>query len=231
MMTFQANDLEMLLTCKTIADNFAANIQELRQANKKWTDEYLASVQNRVDRAFNYYLGLEANREIEQVRNKLNNIQAQALRAVAFLKTRIEVIYALDEKHKNEILDKLGFQAYLQAIKEKDTSELLKLLSKIKDNLTEDIKKDLIKSQGDKNFIERIYLFANKLNKANHSQNSLMATKKAIAEDAREIFNNLLLDILEISELATEFYQEHPEKVKLFNYSFIAQNKFVSSDS
>lgn len=231
MMTIQANDLEMLLTCKTIADNFAANIQELRQVNTKWTDEYLVSILNRVDRAFNYYLGLEANREIEQARNKLNNIQAQALRAVAFLKTRIEVIYALDEKRKNEILDKLGFQAYLQAIQEKDTSVLLELLSKIKDNLSEDIKKDLIKSQGDQNFIERIYLYANKLNKANRSQNSLMATKKAIAEDAREIFNNLLLDILEISEQTTEFYQDSPEKVRLFDYSFIAQNRFVSSDS
>ena len=165
-MTIQANDLEMLLTCKTIADNFAANIQELRQVNKKWTDEYLVSILNRVDRAFNYYLGLEANREIEQARNKLNNIQAQALRAVAFLKTRIEVIYALDEKRKNEILDKLGFQAYLQAIQEKDTGVLLELLSKIKDNLSEDIKENLIKNQGDQNFIDRIYLFANKLNKA-----------------------------------------------------------------
>lgn len=231
MMNFQANDLEMLLTCKTIADNFTANIQELRQVNTKWTDEYLVSILNRVDRAFNYYLGLEANREMEQARNKLNNIQAQALRAVAFLKTRIEVVYALDEKRKNEILDKLGFQAYLQAIQEKDTSVLLELLSKIKDNLSEDIKKDLIKSQGDQNFIERIYLFANKLNKANHSQNSLMATKKAIAEDAREIFNNLLLDILEISEQATEYYQNNPEKVKLFDYSFIVQHRFVSSDS
>lgn len=231
MMNFQANDLEMLLTCKTIADNFTANIQELRQVNTKWTDEYLVSILNRVDRAFNYYLGLEANREMEQARNKLNNIQAQALRAVAFLKTRIEVVYALDEKRKNEILDKLGFQAYLQAIQEKDASVLLELLSKIKDNLSEDIKKDLIKSQGDQNFIERIYLFANKLNKANHSQNSLMATKKAIAEDAREIFNNLLLDILEISEQATEYYQNNPEKVKLFDYSFIVQHRFVSSDS
>jgi len=231
MMTYQANDLEMLLTCKTIADNFAANIRELRKANKKWTDEFLVSVLNRVERAFSYYLGLEANREIEQARNKLNNIQAQALRAVAFLKTRIEVIYALDEKRKNQVLDKLGFQAYLQAIHEKDTGVLLELLSNIKENLSEDIKNDLIKSQGDQNFIERIYLFANKLKKANRSQNSLMATKKAIAEDAREIFNNLLLDILDISEKATEFYQRNPEKVKLFDYSFITQNRFVSSDS
>ncbi|MBN2215444.1 MAG: hypothetical protein JW723_14485 [Bacteroidales bacterium] len=231
MMTYQAKDLEMLLTCKTIADNFAANIQELRKADKNWTDEYLVSMLNRVDRAFNYYLGLEANREIEQVRNKLNNIQTQALRAVAFLKTRIEVIYALDEKRKNQVLDKLGFHKYLQAIQEKDTDVLLELLSKIKDNLSEDIKNDLIKSQGDKNFIERIYQFANKLNKANRSQNSLMATKKAIAEDAREVYNNLLLDILDISEKATEFYQDSPEKIKLFDYSFIAQNKFVSSDS
>jgi hypothetical protein len=228
-MTYQANDLEMLLTCKTIADNFASNIQELKKANSKWNDEFLALVLSRVDRAFNYYLGLEANREVEQARNKLNNIQAQALRAVAFLKTRIEVVYALDEKRKNQVLDKLGFQAYLKAIQEKDTGVLLELLSRIKENLSEDIKKDLIKSQGDQNFIERIYLFANKLNKANRSQNSLLATKKAIAEDAREVFNNLLLDILDISQKATEFYQNNPEKANLFDYSYIAQNKFVSS--
>jgi hypothetical protein len=229
MMTYQANDLEMLLTCKTIADNFASNIQELKKANSKWNDEFLALVLSRVDRAFNYYLGLEANREVEQARNKLNNIQAQALRAVAFLKTRIEVVYALDEKRKNQVLDKLGFQAYLKAIQEKDTGVLLELLSRIKENLSEDIKKDLIKSQGDQNFIERIYLFANKLNKANRSQSSLLATKKAIAEDAREVFNNLLLDILDISQKATEFYQNNPEKANLFDYSYIAQNKFVSS--
>ena len=53
-------DLKMLLICKTITENFAANISELSQVNPKWTDQYLVSILNRVDRAFNYYLGLNA---------------------------------------------------------------------------------------------------------------------------------------------------------------------------
>lgn len=220
----------MLLICKTITENFAANISELSQVNPKWTDQYLVSILNRVDRAFNYYLGLEANREIEQARNKLNSIQAQALRSVAFLKTRIEVVYARNEKRKNQVLDMLGFKNYLTAIQEKDTEVLLELLSNIKENLTDDIKKELIRNKGDEAFIERISQFAARLKKANLSQNSLMSTKKAIAEDASEIFNDLLLEILEISEAVSAFFTSQPEKAKLFDYEFIARNNFVALD-
>lgn len=223
-------DLKMLLICKTITENFAANISELSQVNPKWTDSYLVSISGRVDKAFDYYLGLETNREIEQVRNKLNSIQAQALRSVAFLKTRIEVVYVRDEKRKNQVLNTLGFKTYLTAIQEKDSEVLLELLGNIKENFTDEIKRELFRNQGDEAFVDRISEFAARLKKANLSQNSLMATKKAIAEDASEIFNNLLLEILEISEAVSAVYTNQPEKAKLFDYSFIARNNFVTLD-
>ena len=124
----------------------------------------------------------------------------------------------------------LGFKNYLTAIQEKDTEVLLELLSNIKENLTDDIKKELIRNKGDEAFIERISQFAARLKKANLSQNSLMSTKKAIAEDASEIFNDLLLEILEISEAVSAFFTSQPEKAKLFDYEFIARNNFVALD-
>ena len=71
--------------------------------------------------------------------------------------------------------------------------------------------------------------FAVKLKRVNESQRSLMATKKAIAEDAKNVFNNLLLNILDISKCALEYYENDPEKAKLFDYTYIIQNQVVSS--
>lgn len=231
MITHKSTDLELLLACKIVAENFAAHYQELGIINPSYTKDSVNHLFNRVDRAFNYYLGLETSRETEHSRNKLNHIQAQALRAVAFLKTRIEVIYALDSKRKNKVLNKLGFKDYLKAIQEKDTEMLLKLLGNIKKNLTTEIKGELIKNESDRNFIDRISQFAIKLQKANQSQTSLMATKKAIADQATEVYNELLLDILEICKDATELYKDKPEKARLFDYSVIVRKTLISEIS
>ncbi len=225
-----SHDLELLMTCKIIVENLNTNQPELVRLNPEWTKDFAINLSNRVERAFNFYLGHETNRETEQVRNKFNHIQAQALRAVAFLKTRIEVSYVLDSKRKNQVLDTLGFKLYLKAIHEKDSDKLLELLSHIKENLTDEIKKDLIKNESDRNFIDRITVFATKLQKVRQSQTSLLATKKAIAEQAKEIYNELLLDVLDICSEVTGFYKDKPEKANLFNYSMIAQKHFLTAE-
>ena len=230
MATQFSQDLEMLMTCKIIAENFYVKQPELSNYNPFWTMDFVNTLKRRIERAFNYYLGLETNRQTAQAQNKLNHIQAQALRAVAFLKTRIEVIYALDPKRKEEVLEKLGFKLYLAAIQDRDTLKLLDLLSNIRDNLTGNIKDDLVRNESDNTFIERISQYATKLQRANQSQTSLLATRKAIAEEAKEIYNELLLEVLEICKGASEFYKNQPDKVKLFDYSRIVQQHFMSTE-
>ncbi len=213
------NDFRMLLTCKTIAEDLALHIKELQQVNPVWTEGFSNELLNRVDSAFDYYLGLESNRRIEDVRNKLNHIQAQALRAIAFLKTRIDIAYAFNERKKNEVLNKLGFRQYLQAVQDKDTTALLDILSRIHENLSDSIRKDLIKNPSDEAFLMRITQFATRLRKANLSQQSLMATKKAIAENALKTYRELVYTLLEISQMATSYYKKDPQKASMFDYS------------
>ncbi|MBN2610436.1 MAG: hypothetical protein JXB00_02670 [Bacteroidales bacterium] len=231
MTTTATHDLDMLMACKIVTENFAVNLPELKNANETWTEETVVSLMNRVERAFNYFLGMEANRESALARNKLNHIQAQALRAVVFLKTRIEVIYALDLVRKNQVLDRLGFKAYLKAIYEKDTGMLLELLGNINKNLTEDIRKDLIRNEADRFFIERLSQYAVKLQKANLSRTSLLSARKAITEQAGEIYNELLLEVLDICSEATAYYRDKPAKAKLFDFSFIIKNPLIASVS
>ncbi|MFO7657070.1 MAG: hypothetical protein R6W78_08385 [Bacteroidales bacterium] len=231
MTTTATHDLDMLMTCKIVSENFAANLPELKNANAAWTDETVNTLMNRVERAFNYFLGMEANRETAQAQNKLNHIQAQALRAVVFLKTRIEVIYALDLDRKIKVLDQLGFNAYLKSIHEKNAEMLLELLGSITQNLSKDIRKELIRNEADKNFLERLSNYAVRLQKANLSRTSLLATRKAITEQAGEVYNELLLQVLDICSEATDYYRDKPDKAKLFDFSYIIKNPLIASVS
>lgn len=225
----QFDDLDMLLTCRKIAENISSNITDLQKANEKWNEDFAASLVREIDTAFNFYLGFESNKKIAHTRNRLNHIQAQALRAIAFFKTSIDINYALNEKRKNEILDLLGFKYYLVAVQEKDSNALLDLLSNVEKNLSDDLKNELIKNPGDKTFLERIVLFASKIKQANQSQKSLLSTKKAIEEDAKNIFNQVFQKILGLSKEITELYKDNPDKARLFDYTVVLASHFPDS--
>ncbi len=225
----QNEDFNMLIACNTIAENFASNINELRKINHAWTDKFVNKLLMQVEEAFAYYLDLEANRKIQDMQNKLNSIQIQALRAICFLKTRIDITYANDEARKNYVLDQLGFKLYLQAVEQKDAEALIELLSKIRKNLSDDITKELIKNHSDQTFIERISLFAAKLKKINRSHNALVATKKLTTKGAVGIFSDLYLDILTISKQIKDFYKNQPEKAKMFDYNYIVKHRVSSA--
>ncbi|NJK86537.1 MAG: hypothetical protein HC906_11780 [Bacteroidales bacterium] len=76
----------MLMTCRNIVDILSLNEKDVQKVNAEWNGIYIDTLKKELERAFNYYLGYEANKNIALSRNKFNTIQAQALRAIAFLK-------------------------------------------------------------------------------------------------------------------------------------------------
>jgi hypothetical protein len=223
------SNLDMLMTCRTIAENFSLHIVDLQQVKKEWNEDFANSLIYEIETAFHYYIGVEANNKIAQVKSRFNHIQAQAIRAIAFLKTRIDIAFALNEDRKKEILNALGFDLYAKALHEKNSEALLDLLSNIEKNLTPTIKNELVKNSADQAFLDRISGYAEKIKKVNQSQNSLLATKKAIAEDALLFFNELLLKILDISQTIASYYKDNPEKAKMFDYTSVMSHHFPDS--
>ncbi|NJK86536.1 MAG: hypothetical protein HC906_11775 [Bacteroidales bacterium] len=125
-------------------------------------------------------------------------------------------------------MQQLGFKDYLKAVHERDTDALLELLGNIEKNMSDEIKNELIRNTGDSAFIDRIILFASKIKKANLSQRSLMATKKAIEQDARKIFEQLLYKVYRLCQDTYDYYLEHnAEKAKMFNHAYTLE-KYIS---
>jgi hypothetical protein len=216
---YRFKDLEMLMAAQDIAENLRLNISALSSAYPEFNMQFIKSLSERIDKGFEYFLGLGTSRELQRIKNSLNSVQAQSLRAIAFLKTLIELRTGNDLNRKKQILDLLGSRKYLKAIQNNDTLALLGLLSNIRDNMNDSLKDELIKNKSDEVFLERISEYAQKLNKANRSKESLNATRKAIEEEAQLFFNDIYTSVITVCKKGARFYHDNPEKRSLFTFS------------
>ena len=216
---YRYKDLDMLMASQVITESFQSNLSALSTVHPGFTRQYAHSLSERINKGFEYFLGLGTSRELQRIKNTLNSVQAQSLRAIAFLKTLIELRTGNDITRKEQILETLGFRKYLKAVQNNDTMALLGLLSSIRDKMNVSLKDELIKNKSDAAFIERISEYAKKLNKINRSKESLNATRKAIEEEAQQTFNAIYSDIINICKIAARFYSNDPEKHELFVFS------------
>ena len=221
---YHYKDLDMLMTSQVIAESFQSNLSALSTVYPEFTRQYANSLSEKINKGFEYFLGLGTTKELQRIKNTLNSVQTQSLRAIAFLKTLIEIRTGNDAKRKKQILETLGFRKYLKAVRNNDTMALLGLLSSIHDKMDDSLKEELIKNKSDAAFIERISEYAKKLNRINRSKESLNATRKAIEEEAQQIFNTIYSDIINICKIAARFFKDDQQKHELFVFSKVANH-------
>ena len=87
---YNYKDVEMLVTSKTIAENFKTNLTELSSTRSDWTEQYASDLISQIDNAIDNYLGTDAKKELRNATANLGSIQVPAKRDISFFKTQID---------------------------------------------------------------------------------------------------------------------------------------------
>ncbi|MGQ1788492.1 MULTISPECIES: hypothetical protein [unclassified Saccharicrinis] len=213
---YNYKDVDMLLASKTISQSLISYIDELSVARTTWTIDYANGLSAKIDDAIDNYLGLDKKKELRNATTQLGAIQTPARRDLSFLKTQLEVDFGSEAK---EIVKNLGFTKNLKAVQDNNQEALIQLLYTFKQNLTEDLKTQIIEKGTAPALLARMVGYADQMKDANVSQETMKETSKALSEEAIDALNDIYSEIAGICKIAASFYQYEPLKKEQFTIS------------
>ncbi len=216
---YSCKDVEMLMTSKTIAESFKANITGLSAIRTNWTPEYATTLGSRIDDAIETHMGIDARKDLRNATSTLEAIQIPAKRDVSFFKTQIDDDFKKEPAKKEEILRTLGFTKYLKGVQDNNQESLIQLLYQFKKSMTEGLKQDITAKGMSATLIDNIMGYASTFSQANVAQESLKGSTKEITQEVTEVFNAIYDEIIGICKIASKFYQYEPLKKEQFTFT------------
>lgn len=221
---YSYKDVDMLLASKTVVKSLENGLAELSVARSSWTPEFVTALTDSIDNAIDNFLGLDKKKELRNATAQLTALQGPALRDLSFIKTQIEVDFGDDA---GDMLKALGFNNNLRDAQRGDQEALIQLLYSFKKGMTEELKTQITAKGTNPTLIDRITGYAEQINQANVTQETLKETTKAISEEAVKIFNEIYNEVIGICKIAHSFYQYEPLKRDQFAFSQVVNNMNV----
>ena len=221
---YNYKDVDMLLASKTIIESFKSNIAELSVIRTNWDETYSKEMSDKIDEAIDKYLGVDKKKELRNATSNLASIQLPALRDLSFIKTQLEVDFDDDKAKLKELLNTLGFDSHLKQAQKKDQEALIQLLYNFKSNLTPKLKREIESKGINPILLDKVVGYANKVKKANISQETLKEVTKDISQDITRVFNDIYSEIIGICKISSNYYQYDELKKELFTFSKVVAN-------
>ena len=125
---YKCKDVEMLITAATINDSAIKNKTFLQSKRANWADPFFEDFKEEIDKTIEDYLGLDSAKQLRDSTKIVLEIQANAMKDLAELKTQIDADFKSNPSQRTEILTTLGFNTYYTAVKNKDQEALVNLL-------------------------------------------------------------------------------------------------------
>jgi hypothetical protein len=214
----------MLLTAKTIAESFKANLSVLSSIRTDWTEQYAGDLISRIDKAIEIYLGIDAKKDLRNSTTNLIAIQIPALRDVSFFKTQIDDDFRNDPSKRDEILKVLGFAKHLKNVQKSNQEALIQLLYSFKTNMNETLRKEITSKGMNGSLIDNIISYADAFRQANVTQENYKVSTKEISKEASDSFNAIYDEIIGICKKASNYFHYEPLKAEQFTFNKVLTN-------
>lgn len=216
---YKCKDVEMLITAATINDSAIKNKTFLQSKRANWADPFFEDFKAEIDQAIEDYLGLDSAKQLRDSTKIVLEIQANAMKDLAELKTQIDADFKSNPSQRTEILTTLGFNTYYTAVKNKDQEALVNLLFQFKTNLTPEVR-TIITDQGTAPAtLDTIILYAEELKNANIAQEGNKGARKEITAEAVTAFNAIYDKVINIAVISAKFYKDKPELKDQFSFT------------
>lgn len=221
---YSYKDVDMLMACKVVAENFKANIAELAAVRSDWTEAYAWDLSGRVTQTIETHLGIDAKKELRNATSDLSGIQLAARRDLSFFKTQIDEDFKAQPLRCDEILNTLGFSKFLKDVQKGNQEALVQQLYAFKKNMSDSLRNQIVEKGTSAALIDRIVGYALTFNEANTSQEGLKQTTKTISQEVIDSFNTIFAEIIGICKKASVYYQYDVVKKEQFTFSKVVAN-------
>ena len=216
---YSYKDVEMLVSAKTLTENFKAHKAAIVATRATWADPFIANFQTRIDTAISTYLGLDPKKDLKLATQQILQLQAQALINLALFKVNIAADYATDKTRLNWLLDTLGFTAHHKASQTGDQEALVELLQKFKLNMTAALKTEITTKGTSSTLITDIVNSADPIKNANVSQEGLKGSTKGLTDEAVKEFNAIYAQAMAIGTITAKLFKSDPIKRDKFTFT------------
>jgi hypothetical protein len=211
----------MLLASRTIAKNFLANLEDLKDLRTNWDEAYAGSLVERIDSIIDNYLGMDKRKELKEATENVTQSQFSVIRDLNFIKIQIKV--DLPEEAQ-KILQRLGYARHGEAVINKDQESLIEMLFVFKKEMTEKLKTKICSKGINPEIIERIIEYSEQIKRLNTIQESLKNTAKLVTGNVKDTFNEIYNEVVGICKIVQSYYQLEPLKQEQFVFSGIVDN-------
>jgi hypothetical protein len=216
---YKGKDVEMLTAVSAIVDHAIDCKEFLISKRSTWADPFFPDLKIRILSAFSDILGVDSSDGLTPATRLVNNLQANASTLLSELKVQIDMDFKKTPERRDEILKVLGFSTLLKDTQKGSQESMVELLYKFKLAITEDLKSEITAKGTDPATIESIVGFAEQLNTANITQESIKSSKKEITASAVSQLNEIYDDVISIAQIAANFYKDDAIKQGYFSYS------------
>ena len=216
---YKCKDVEMLITAATINDSAIKNKTFLQSKRANWADPFFEDFKDQIDQTIEDYLGLDSAKQLRDSTKIVLEIQANAMKDLAELKTQIDADFKSNPSQRTEILTTLGFNTYYTAVKNKDQEALVNLLFQFKTNLTPEVRTKIIGQGTAPATLDTIILYAEELKNANITQEGNKGARKEITAEAVTAFNAIYDKVINIAVISAKFYKDKPELKDQFSFT------------
>ena len=216
---YKCKDVEMLITAATINDSAIKNKTFLQSKRANWADPFFEDFKDQIDQTIEDYLGLDSAKQLRDSTKIVLEIQANAMKDLAELKTQIDADFKSNPSQRTEILTTLGFNTYYTAVKNKDQEALVNLLFQFKTNLNPTLNAEIVAKGIAQITIDNIIGYANTLKDANITQETYKGTRKEITDEAIRAFNLIYEQVISIAKISSNFYKNEKPKQELFSFA------------
>ena len=216
---YKCKDVEMLITAATINDSAIKNKTFLQSKRANWADPFFEDFKDQIDQTIEDYLGLDSAKQLRDSTKIVLEIQANAMKDLAELKTQIDADFKSNPSQRTEILTTLGFNTYYTAVKNKDQEALVNLLFQFKTNLTPEVRTKIIDQGTAPATLDTTILYAEELKNANITQEGNKGARKEITAEAVTAFNAIYDKVINIAVISAKFYKDKPELKDQFSFT------------
>lgn len=218
---YAGKDVELLIVCATIIEHAIAHQTFLVSKRAVWADPFFPDIKRQIQTASTDFLGTDNALQLREATQIVTRLQNDALNDLAEFKVQIMEDFKSNKPRRSEILNRLGFKTHYKDAQHRDQEALIELLLKFKLNMSRDLQSEITHEGTSETTINNIIGYADVLETANITQETLKGTRKEITQEAITAFNAIYEEVISIAKIATNFFKDDKAVKDKFSYAII----------
>ncbi len=220
--SYHCSDMKLLVVCATITESFLANREPIVTVQSSWADPFGENLKARIQAAGTSYIGKDYYAGLRSATDDLKIIQKEALENLGLFKAQLEVNF--DNVRYKELLGHFGFANYYSKAQKGNQEALISLLMQIRQNLSEELKTELVAKGIAGTLPEALTSAAASLNDANIKQEALKSGITGNSVEAVTEFNAIHKQVMAICKIARRVFRDQPELQSAFSFSRVLKS-------